>query len=194
MSDQNKFVNSYIDNALGMSFEYMKQVVHLKTQLNIANDLVQQKDEVISALRSDSEKIKTDSNELCKAQEDVKRLEGECATLRNKVSHMDTLTNQFNQMKNDLINKQNDATRLQNDLNNLRNQDVAKDNEISKFKTEIDQLKGQVSQKDQEIVVKNEEIQSLKTQIDTLSKKPINSKIKQKPIVPDKVIESGDDF
>ena len=129
MSDQNKFVNLYIDNALGMATDYLKQVVQLKTQLNIANDLVREKDEVISVLKSDSEKNKTDSSELNKATDDVKRLEAECNTLRNKVAHMDTLTNQYNQMKQDLISKNNEVTNTHNELNNVRNQSAAKDSE-----------------------------------------------------------------
>lgn len=226
MSDQNKFVNSYIDNALGMSFEYMKQVVQLKTQLSLVNDLVQQKDEVISSLsnekeqvnaslKTDEEKIKSCEEDLQRARDDAKKWEAECASLSNKVSHMDTLTNQFNQMKQDLIAKNNEVTQLKNDLNNCKNLSAVKDTEINKINDlvkakdneivskdqEINNIKSQIAAKDNEIndlksqiVAKDNEIDVIKKDLEDASKKVINTKVKSKSNPREKIIETGDDF
>ena len=50
MSDaQQKFINLYVDKAVGMLHEYLGTIIQLKTQLQMANDLIQEKDQVIAS-------------------------------------------------------------------------------------------------------------------------------------------------
>ena len=45
--DSSKFVNAYIDNAMGMIHEQTALVLQLKTQAKVANDIIAEKDDVI---------------------------------------------------------------------------------------------------------------------------------------------------
>ena len=114
MSDQNKYINTYIDNAISISHDFMVQVVQLKTQLKISNDLVQEKDQVISALvkekeesssslktenerittefRSETEKLQQCRQEINNALNNARHWEDQFNAMKNKVSHIDTLT------------------------------------------------------------------------------------------------------
>ena len=47
MSDSNKFVNSYIETCMNTLQENLANIVQLKTQLKLANDLIAEKDAVI---------------------------------------------------------------------------------------------------------------------------------------------------
>ena len=46
MSDSNKFVNTYIEVAVGTVHELLNQVLQLKTEARITSDLVSEKDQI----------------------------------------------------------------------------------------------------------------------------------------------------
>lgn len=124
MSDvQQKFISLYVDKAVGMLHEYLGTIIQLKTQLQMANDLIQEKDQVIASFNSESEKVKSESTnlnqELEQAKANARSWEDQFNAMKNKISHMDTLTNQYNEMKNGLIAKNDELSKAQAEIAKL---------------------------------------------------------------------------
>ena len=119
MSDQNNFINTYIDNAVGLIHEQVTNILHLKTQLKLSQDSLAEKDGVIEALNSKivelEEIIKTkdtensqktiDEKEYQRALSNAASWEQSYNSMVNKVSHMDTLLKQVGDMKRQLKDK-----------------------------------------------------------------------------------------
>lgn len=105
MSDTNAYINTYIDNAMGMIHEQLKTILQLKTQVTIVNGLVSEKDGAISALQQQIDNNTFNNENLNQANEKLRELEQECLSLRNKSSHYDSLVNQFNELKGELTRK-----------------------------------------------------------------------------------------
>lgn len=183
MSDtQQKYINTYLDKTVGMLHEYVAMVIQLRTQLHMANDLIQEKDQVISTLTTESEKHKSDVNELNNAKNTAKSWEEQYIAMKNKISHMDTLTNQINEMKQALISKNVEVDELKNKVNNL------------------DEMNNQLNDKIKEVDGLKKQLEDKQKQIDGLlspaPKKSINTK-NTKPITMKKVEETPqetDDF
>jgi chromosome segregation ATPase len=138
MTDQNAYINAYVDNSVGMLHEYVTMVLQLRTQLKIANDMVAEKDATISSLREQVSGVSTelqeelnkvkaelesyrsqvgDNNELInKSRADAIKWEQEYNDMKNKMSHMDTLTSQMNEMKKMIIDKDNEIQDLKDKL------------------------------------------------------------------------------
>lgn len=112
MSDSTKYVNAYIDNAIGMLHEYITLLLQSKSQLRVANDLVSEKDKVITSLQTELEKNKNTAAEKNTAVEKAQKLEVEYNALKNKVSHMDTLVHQMNDLKKTLQNKTDEYNKM----------------------------------------------------------------------------------
>lgn len=117
MSDQ-KYVNYYIEHAVGQAHEYLNTILQLKTQLRMANDVVEEKINIIGPLQTEIESLRTQledsrnqnnnlSHSVNQSNDDKRNLEEQLHALQNKVSHMDTLLNQLNDMKR--IIKEKDA-------------------------------------------------------------------------------------
>jgi chromosome segregation ATPase len=146
--DQNKFVNTYIDTAINTLHEFTSNALQLKTQLKIANDLIQEKDEVIASVLKDKENILArqtedisskdaiiaskdeqiislnkelaiSSSELSSTQKPLKELENINHSLLNKVAHMDTLVNQMNDMKRQIIERNQKIESLEKQIEEL---------------------------------------------------------------------------
>jgi chromosome segregation ATPase len=105
MSDHQKYVNAYVDNALGMIHEQTSTILQLKSQLRIATEVVSEKDALISSLEEQLEETKKTASGLTKSVEDSNALKASYEALKNKVSHMDALTTQLNDIKHSLLNK-----------------------------------------------------------------------------------------
>ena len=120
MSDQGAYINAYLDHSVGMIHEYVGMVLQLRTELKLANDLVSQKNGVISALQAELETDRADRTELNHKEQNIKNLEGELSGLRNKAAHMDTLTNQFNQIKRDYIEKEKELENVRKELSDTK--------------------------------------------------------------------------
>jgi len=188
MSDniQQKYTNTYIDKTVGMVHEYINMVIQLRTRLQLANDLITEKDQVISTLQNEresalseineeTEKASNLSKELISLRENAKNWETECNSMRSKVSHMDSLSNQINEMKQGLISKNDELDKAIIKIRDLEKQ-------ISEF---------QMSSSGKDDIIKNltKTVESLPTV--SSPKKVINSK-KSKTIVPP--TEETDDF
>lgn len=167
MSDTNKYVNTYIENSISMLHEYVNTVIQLKTQLKLVNDLIKEKDEVISSLQEQNESNKHDVNEISQANANAKSWEEQYNAMKNKVSIIDTLTSQFNDAKKMVLEK---------------------NQEIQKLTSEIDVLKPQLTDKEQQISILTQDIDNLRKQVDKLTPKTIEKK--ETVIVPKKVINT----
>jgi chromosome segregation ATPase len=138
MTDQNAYINAYVDNSVGMLHEYVTMVLQLRTQNKIANDMVVEKDTTISSLREqisgvsseqqeELDRVKRElesyrsqvgnNNELInQSRADAIKWEQEYNEMKNKVSHMDTLTSQMNEMKKLIIDKDKEIEDLKEKL------------------------------------------------------------------------------
>lgn len=115
MSD--KYFNAYVDSAVGVIHEYVASTLQLKAQLRIANELLAEKDAKIAAITSEAETLRTqiDSfyNQVSEAEnlknvqnDEIQNLKNVSSNWENqynavlqRVSHMETLTNQYNELK-----------------------------------------------------------------------------------------------
>lgn len=115
--DQTKYVNSYIESAMTMLQENIVLLVQMKAQVKVLNDSIIDKDKMINDLTN---KINTNTSFEQEYQKTVQRnqsLENEMIGLKNKVSHMDTLMNQFNGVKALLKEKEEKIKQLKEEIN-----------------------------------------------------------------------------
>lgn len=138
MTDSNAYINAYVDNSVGMLHEYVTMVLQLKTQLKVTGDMVAEKDATISSLREQASGVSSElqeelnkvkgelesfrsqvgnNNELInQSRSDAIKWEKEYNEMKNKMSHMDTLTSQMNEMKKMIIDKDNEINDLKDKL------------------------------------------------------------------------------
>lgn len=127
MTDQNAYINAYVDNSVGMLHEYVTQVLQLKTQLKVTSDMVAGKDATISALGEEIERIKGELNsyksqvgdnnqQINQSRSDAIKWEKEYNEMKNKVSLVDNLTSQMNEMKKMIIDKDKEIQILKDKL------------------------------------------------------------------------------
>ena len=110
MSD--RYYNAYVDSAVGVIHEHIASLLQLKAQVRVANELLSEKDRLlmekdtfISSLQNDITVIKDQTFETEKLKNDAKYWEDSYHGVMNKVSHMETLTSQFNDMKRQFLSK-----------------------------------------------------------------------------------------
>lgn len=134
MSDQSKYVNTYIENSIGMIHEYVSLVLQARTQAKIANDIVAEKDATISSLdeqvqafKSELEKnrnelnqtVATSNEQVNQSRADALKWEHEYNSIKAKAEHTDTLVAQINEMKQMVITKNNEIEDLKNKIETL---------------------------------------------------------------------------
>lgn len=129
---ESKFINTYIDIIIGTLHEYLNSNLQLKTQIKVANDLILEKDGVISSLSQQLEEIRNSTTnaenatsalqaEMDKVLADAKLWQDSYHASQNKLSHMDTLTRQVSEMKNEIITRDKTIENLKNELEELKN-------------------------------------------------------------------------
>lgn len=104
--DDQKFMNAYVDNAVGTIHEYINVILQLKTKLKIASDIVLEKDEMMNSLRAELERQKHSGEELTEANRNAKSWEEQYNSMKSKVAHMDTLSNQYNDLKRKYVEQE----------------------------------------------------------------------------------------
>lgn len=113
MSDQGKFINTYIDVIIGSVHEMLNTTYQVKTQLKMANEIISQKDEEIASLREHiensqrsesaiSDTIKSNNEEINRLRSSISSLESENTALKTKQSHFDSSIQQIIEMKNEI--------------------------------------------------------------------------------------------
>lgn len=113
MSDTNKFVNAYIDVAVNQVHEYLNSVLQLKAQLKISNDLVTEKDEIISQLNQQLESNKIENDEMVRLRNEARRWETAHNAMAGKASHVDTALAQIAEMKKELLLREEKIAKLE---------------------------------------------------------------------------------
>jgi len=120
MSDPTRFMNAYVDNAIGMIHENISNILQLKTQLRVSNEIIAEKDSVINSLNSQLENNKTNIEEINLLRERVASLEQTNNSLVNQNSHLNTALNQIATMKKEIREKDSLIAELQLKLSSPR--------------------------------------------------------------------------
>jgi predicted RNase H-like nuclease (RuvC/YqgF family) len=125
MADQNKYINGYIDNAVGMIHENVNLILQLKTQLRMANELISEKDIIINNVSLELENKKNNSAEndilVTKLTNDMKQLRATNESMISKQSHIDIALNQISQMKAQIIERDKKIVMLEESIKQLKN-------------------------------------------------------------------------
>jgi chromosome segregation ATPase len=149
MSDPQKYINAYVDHAMGMIHDQVSTILQLRTQLRLATEIVPEKDALIASLQEQLDECKNTASGLTKSVEksveEADNIKASYEAIKNKVSHMDALTSQMNEIKQALLTKNNEYDTLKNELQNLKN-------ETEKLKLENATMTGRLSEKEAEIV------------------------------------------
>jgi chromosome segregation ATPase len=120
MSDPQKFINAYVDNAMGMIHEQTSTILQLKTQVRIANEIVSERDALIASLQEQLEQCKNTASDLSKSVEEADTIKASYEAIKNKVSHMDAVTAQANETKQALIAKNAECEVLKQEIETLK--------------------------------------------------------------------------
>lgn len=108
MSDvTNKYINAYIDTSVSMINEYITKYIQVQAQLKVANDIVTERENIITTLTTEIDRLRTDA---------AKINENEFTAMKNKLSHMDTLMQQMGQMKLTIKEKDEEINTLKNQI------------------------------------------------------------------------------
>jgi uncharacterized protein involved in exopolysaccharide biosynthesis len=118
MTDQNAYVNAYIENAMNMVHEQVNIIMQQKTQLKLVDALVAQKDATIADLNNKLLNDQNSETEMNNLREKARIAEDSYHTLTNKVSHMETLQNQFNDIKRKYIEVEKELAATKEELKN----------------------------------------------------------------------------
>lgn len=137
MSDANKYINTYVQLAVDQVHSYLNDILQLKTQLKVANDLIQEKDQVISSLHENETVNKDMQTEISDLQNKSRNWENQYNAMSNKAAQVDALSNQFNEVKKELINKMEENGRLSDNVNRLTEQLNAKTEETLELQTKL---------------------------------------------------------
>lgn len=157
MSEQNAYVNAYLELVSSMVHDQLNQIIQLRTQTKLSESLLAQKDTVIAELNN---KILSNENseiEMNNLRERVRIAEDSFHAVTNKVSHMETLQNQFSDVKNKLIGKEK---------------------ELMGAKTTIETLTKQLEDALSELIV----LRKVKVEGETSPKKKINTNKKKESV------------
>lgn len=200
---ETNYMNTYVNLVVETVHGYLNDILQLKTQLSVINGLVSEKDQAIvsleqelKSLREEKEKHEGDESEMQKLRDNAATWEFQYNNLMNKVSHMDTLTNQFNDIKRQYIEKTHEVERIQSDLNQARNDVNIKQGECDNLRSELESTKAKL-----EKLLRKEEKKSTVE----LPKKDINKDSKPLTMAPKvtkvetkveskKILEETDDF
>ena len=118
--DQNRYINAYVDIVIGQLHEMLSSNLQLKTQNKLANEIIQEKDNLIGDMQSQLNVAQNNNNDVQTAREKAKQWEDLYHTMVNKVAHMDTLLNQVKDMKTIILEKDKTILKLQQNIEDLK--------------------------------------------------------------------------
>lgn len=140
MSDPNKYINAYVDFAMGTIHEQLTTILQLKTQLKLSTEIVPEKDALIASLQEQLDECKNTASGLTKSVEEADTIKASYEAIKNKVSHMDALTSQMNEIKQALLAKNNEFDALKVEHENLKLQNATMTGQLSEKEAEIVKL------------------------------------------------------
>ena len=199
MSD--KYYNAYVDSAVGTIHEYIGTILQLKAQVRVANEILSEKDKLlmekdtfISSLQNDILSIKDQTFEAEKLKNDAKYWEDSYHGVMNKVSHMETLSSQFNDLKRQFLSKCEDLDKLNAQFSEKTKEANDLNAKLTEKTSELETLNIKFHEKCAEL----EKLKSKSIEVDTvnkISKKVINNKSGSNQNAPTKTVEANiDDF
>ena len=118
--DQNRYINAYVDIVIGQLHEMLSSNLQLKTQNKLANEIIQEKDNLIGELQNKINAVQNNDNDVQKAKEQAKHWEDSYHTMLAKTSHMDTLLNQVRDMKAIILEKDQIILKLNEKIEDLQ--------------------------------------------------------------------------
>jgi chromosome segregation ATPase len=151
MSDANKYINTYVDFAMGMLHEQLSTIIQLKTQLKIATEILPDREALIASLQEQLQECQNSSANLSKDIREANDVKASYEAIKSKVSHMDALTAQLNEVKQALLTKSSELESSKAEVNRLNGQ-------ISQLNKTVDEKNSQLSEKEAEIVNLNKQI------------------------------------
>jgi chromosome segregation ATPase len=166
MESNDKFFNAYVDIAVGTLHQNINTILEIKTQVKLLEDLVREKDQVISALDSaigalneekksglsdidrlyaEKEQIREELEnrlELIKKEnnslkEKLKLVEDKYETIQQKSTHMSTYESQIKDMKREILAKNEEIERLKNPVKTSNNTTTKIDTKKIQKKVEV---------------------------------------------------------
>lgn len=117
MNDNSKYVNAYIDVVMKIVHENLTRSIQQETQIKVINDLILEKDEVINRLSKELESHKVNTEESNKNKQAAANWESQYNAMKNKAAHVDGLTNQVNDMKRIIQEKDQQISALTQEKN-----------------------------------------------------------------------------
>jgi chromosome segregation ATPase len=143
MEHNEKFVSAYIDSALGLLHQNINTIVELKARVKILEDIVNEKNDVITKLDGtigalneekknitktiddlylEKEKFKIEFSkknnnlieEIRTLKEKLKTVEEKYEIIQQKSTHMSTYESQIKEMKKEILSKNDEILKLKN--------------------------------------------------------------------------------
>lgn len=189
MIDNTKYINTYIETVMNYVHESVTNTFQLKTQLKLANDLVSEKDKIISSLITEKEnltkQVQDERNKLSGISERdniITNLNREKEAIKvEKDNVIGSLTNEKNRLEIELRNclgsltNQKDMEKLIQNARTWEAEYNAMKNKIS----HIDAFSKQIVEMKKEITTRDVKIQELTDEIVKLNSKKKNGKKQQ---------------
>lgn len=201
MSDTNKFINTYIDTVVSALHEQLGSGLQLKTQLKLANDIIQEKDGIIVHLSNEIENIRNMQGnvdsvqaELIACQDRLRIAEESHNALKVKVSHMDTMTRQIGEMKQEIKIRDDKIAELTENLGTKETQTSSLNKTIVEKESELTRLKTLLKEKEDEAFKLNAKLDKTKPTNDKVSKESSTVKVQLNTKSKPKELPIDDDF
>lgn len=93
--DSGKYINAYVETISGTLHEYLNNILQLKAQLKIAEEMIGEKDAALQSMSNQLLERDIADVELGKLRTQLDQVSNENAALRNKASQVDTFTDQI---------------------------------------------------------------------------------------------------
>lgn len=119
--DSGKYINAYVETISGTLHEYLNNILQLKAQLKIAEEMIGEKDAALQSMSNQLLERDIADVELGKLRTQLDQVSNENTTLRNKASQVDTFTDQIRQMKEMIRERDDTIQRLQKKPINKKN-------------------------------------------------------------------------
>jgi septal ring factor EnvC (AmiA/AmiB activator) len=112
MGDSSKFVNAYIENSMSMIHEQVALILQLKAQVKVTDDIIAEKDQIIASMVQEVENAKSELNNNKTDLSQLNEKINENNALKGQLEHMNTFTNQINEMKQMIREKDKEIGKL----------------------------------------------------------------------------------
>lgn len=201
MSDNTNFMNTYVNLAVETVHNYLNEILQLKTQLSIVNSLISEKDQTIAALSEEMQSLKTSQQNQSEIEEEMQKLRDNAASwefqynnMTGKVSHMDTLANQHNELQKQFVNQTSEFEKTTSTLIQLKQKTEEYEQQINTLTLELASANRKIERLTKKEVKKVSDSLPSRTIINKEETKSTPITQKDKSVVEEKLKEIDDDF